>query len=95
MSKRNGTLLKLTAFRLSQQSLERLDEIVAYNIKEALKDWWKPTENRSTCLRRLIDDQFEKIMAIKAAAATPIEKPKTKTPRPKEKGKRPCKSKIS
>jgi len=86
--KRGGTLLKLTAFRLSQQSLERLDEIVATYKQFSATRMFRPESNRSTVLRSMIDDEFTKVMASKTPPAPAAEKPKTKTPRPQKKGQK-------
>jgi len=89
MRPRFGNLLKLTAFRLSIQSLERLDEIVATNKKFSALHAFRPDENRSTVLRRLIDDAYTKVMAEKAAppASSSAAKLTRKKPAKKERKK--------
>jgi len=86
----DGKRMRQTAFRLSEQTLERLDEIVATvrNPRDG-QLLYRRWETRTSALRRLIDDAFAKVMEEKTPPPPPVVTPKKKTaPAKKAKGKK-------
>lgn len=97
--------LKLCAFKFSPTTIRRLGEIVEAHASRHTLFGMRGVYTKTDCLRKLINDEYERIDAAARAANAAAEgatkekskskkKPKATSPISK-KGKKPCKSKES